>query len=111
MKEPKYGYHGNEIKPPINEHIPIIEHFWMFSSFLDQIELFLCHWMHKLEYYKFLWALEVKEQQKKHWMKMSDILLQLFWNNSNRPLSSSNFSIFFILNLFWIDLKLDGSTN
>jgi hypothetical protein len=62
MKEPKYGYHGNKIEPPIKE--PIIEHFWIFSSFLNQIELFLCHWVHKLEDYKFLWALEVKEQQK-----------------------------------------------
>jgi hypothetical protein len=54
MKEPKYGYHDNKIKPPINEHIPIIKHFQIFSSFLDQIELFLCHWMHKLKDYNFL---------------------------------------------------------
>jgi hypothetical protein len=37
------------VKPPITQHVPIIEHFSIFSSFLNQIELLLCYWMHKLE--------------------------------------------------------------
>jgi hypothetical protein len=35
----------------ITEHVPIIEHFPIFFSFLNQIEWFLCHWRHKLEGY------------------------------------------------------------
>jgi hypothetical protein len=30
---------------------PITEHFSILSSFLNQIEQFLCHWTHKLEGY------------------------------------------------------------
>jgi hypothetical protein len=37
------------------KHMFIIEHFPIFLSFLHQIERFLCHWMHKLEGYKFFW--------------------------------------------------------
>lgn len=110
MKEPKYGYHGKKIKPPINEHIPIIEHFWIFSSFLNQIELFLCHWTHKLEDYKFLWALEVKEQQKI--IGRGGVIICFFFfeiiaidfSIVPNPVSSS-----FLACFEWF--KLDGSTN
>jgi hypothetical protein len=37
---------------PIIEHIPNIEHFPIFMTYLNQIERFLCCWMHKLEAYK-----------------------------------------------------------
>jgi hypothetical protein len=37
------------VKLPITQHVPIIKHFSIFSSFLNQIELLLCYWMHKLE--------------------------------------------------------------
>jgi hypothetical protein len=30
-----------------------MKHFSIFCSFLNQIELLLCYWMHKLEGYKF----------------------------------------------------------
>jgi hypothetical protein len=33
--------------------LPIIEHFSIFSSFINQIEQILGHWTHKLEGYKY----------------------------------------------------------
>jgi hypothetical protein len=41
------------VEPPIVEHVFIIKHFLIFSSFLNWIDWFLCHWMRKLEGYKF----------------------------------------------------------
>jgi hypothetical protein len=48
----------NKIEPysvesPFIKHVFIIKHFLIFFSFLNQIESFLCHWMCKLEDYKF----------------------------------------------------------
>jgi hypothetical protein len=34
----------SKIKSPITKHVLIIEQFSIFSSFLNQIELFLNHW-------------------------------------------------------------------
>jgi len=42
-----------KVKLIINELLPIIEHFFfLFFSFFNQIEQFLCDWVHKLEGYK-----------------------------------------------------------
>jgi hypothetical protein len=38
--------------PPITKHIPIIEHFEIFYSLVNQIKQFLCHWMLKLKGFK-----------------------------------------------------------
>ncbi len=38
-----------QVGPLITKHVPIIKHFRIFSSFLNQIERFLSHWMRKLE--------------------------------------------------------------
>jgi hypothetical protein len=42
---------GKKQNPPISEHVPIIKHFSIFFSFINQIRQFLCPWMHKLESY------------------------------------------------------------
>jgi hypothetical protein len=46
------------VEPPIVEHVFIIKHFLIFSSFLNRIEWFLCHWMCKLEGYNFFFEFQ-----------------------------------------------------
>jgi hypothetical protein len=67
MKEPESHSQGSEVKLPINKHVPITKHFSKFSSFLNQIEQFLCHWINKLKGHKC--SLRVKSKkitQKTH---------------------------------------------
>ncbi len=40
------------VESPITKKVPISNHFPIASSFLNQIEQLLCHWMCKLERYK-----------------------------------------------------------
>jgi hypothetical protein len=78
------------VKSHITEHIPIIKHFSMFSSFLNQIERCWCHWMCNWRATSVLWISNVKDQHKKHMKRMSESLLQFFWKNNSRPFSSSS---------------------
>jgi hypothetical protein len=62
---------GIQPESPITKHVPIIEKNSIFSSFLNQIEGFWCHWMHKLEGYKNNWSirsrraiLKIEEEDK-----------------------------------------------
>jgi hypothetical protein len=48
------------VEPPITKHIPIIEHFSIFYSFLNQIKQSLCHWTLKLKDYKCSWSVRSK---------------------------------------------------
>jgi len=78
---------GSKIKGPVsktprynhsspNMHVLIIEHFPIFSPFVNQIEwFFLCHWMCKLEIYKCSLRLEAKNKHRKHKKRMCDSLL------------------------------------
>jgi len=45
-------YKLTNIESFITKHVPIIEHFAIFLSSLNQIKQFLCHWICKLEDYK-----------------------------------------------------------
>jgi len=45
-------YKLTSVESFITKHVPIIEHFAIFFSFLNQIKQILCHWMCKLEDYK-----------------------------------------------------------
>jgi hypothetical protein len=45
-------YKSTSVESFITKHVPIIERFVVFFSFLNQIKQFLCHWMCKLEGYK-----------------------------------------------------------
>jgi hypothetical protein len=53
------------VEPPIIQHVPIIEHISIFSSFLNQIEWFVCHWTCKLEGYKCSWNVICKRETHK----------------------------------------------
>jgi hypothetical protein len=44
-----YGVAKENVELFIIKHIYIVEHFSIFSSFLNEIERFLCHWTHKLK--------------------------------------------------------------
>ncbi len=44
------------VESPITKKVPISNHFPIASSFLNQIEQLLCHWMCKLEGYKCSWS-------------------------------------------------------
>jgi hypothetical protein len=39
----------SRVELPITEHLPITKHFPTFSSFINQLEQLLCHWMYKLK--------------------------------------------------------------
>ncbi len=67
MQELKSHSQGSEVKLPINKHVPITKHFSIFSSFLNQIEQFLCHWMSKLKGHKCSFSVRsLKVTQKIH---------------------------------------------
>jgi hypothetical protein len=65
MREPESSSENNNVKLSLNEHVTIIKHFSIFSSFYNQIELFLCHWTHKLEGYKCSWNVRSKGATQK----------------------------------------------
>ncbi len=72
------------VEPPITEHFPI------FSSLLNQIEWFLCHWTRKLESYKYSFSVARKGAMwNVFWKRMSDGF-EFFWKNSSRSFSSSS---------------------
>jgi hypothetical protein len=47
-----YGPLLGRVESPITKKVPISNHFPIASSFPNQIEQLLCHWMCKLEGYK-----------------------------------------------------------
>ncbi len=51
----------NWVKLPIVEHVLIVEHIPIFFSFINEMERFLGHWMHKLEDYKCSLSVRNKE--------------------------------------------------
>jgi hypothetical protein len=61
-----FSLETNKVELPLIEHIFIIQHFPIFFGFCSQIEWFLCHWMCKLQGYKYTWSVsKVKEQHQK----------------------------------------------
>jgi hypothetical protein len=96
----------NWVKLPIVEHVFIVEHFPIFFSFINEMEWFLGHWMQKLEDYKFLWVLEIKEQHRKHMKGMSDIffifLEKITLHLSSNPISSSFLVCFEGFKTWWV---------
>jgi hypothetical protein len=106
------------VESPIIKHVSITEHFFIFFSFLHQIECFFFFFLVFLGVIgpinwratNDLWMSNVKKQCWKYKTRMSDSLLQFFWKINFRllfsfsPLSSSFFICF-----EW--LKLDGCVN
>ncbi len=69
--------------------------------------IFSCHWMCKLEVYKCSLRLEAKNKHRKHKKRMSDSLLQFFWKNDSRILSSSSLimSFSFLVCFEWFKIR------
>jgi len=57
-------HYSTRVTMPIIEHIPNIEHIPIFMTYLNQIERFLCCWMHKLEAYKCVLSVTTQETQE-----------------------------------------------
>jgi hypothetical protein len=53
------------VKSLITEHVPIIKHFTIFFSFLNQIEQILFHWTRKMEGNKCSLIVRSKEATQK----------------------------------------------
>jgi hypothetical protein len=62
MKKLEFGSNNKKIKSPITEHVLAIKHFSIFSSFLNQIEQFLFHWLNiaQIEWFLFHWMNKLK---------------------------------------------------
>jgi hypothetical protein len=73
------------VEPSIIKHVLIIEQFPIFSTFLNQTEQFLCPWMCKLRATNIFSASEIKEQLKKHRMRLNNSLLQKIWKTTLDP--------------------------
>ncbi len=89
------------VESSINKHIPIIKHFSMFSSFLNQMEWCWCHWMCKSEGYKCSLSIESKgpkqETQEEDEWKFASSFLKVNSRpfSSSSPISSSSFLVQF----------------
>jgi hypothetical protein len=57
---------GFRVESPITKHIFIVKYFLIFSSFIIEIEQFLCYWMCKLEDYKCKGTTQ-KTQEEDEW--------------------------------------------
>ncbi len=81
----------NKVESLITKHVPIIKHFPIFSSFINQIEQFLCRWTCKLKGLQIFFEHEKSKgaMQKTHEERMSYSLFCVFFlkNKSSRPLS------------------------